>query len=201
MSGVTCAAAAAAAAAGGAVRATSAGTKSVPGYPHAAANFFLVEDVERGETPVSAISSSPSVIASFGAKAVVRATSAVGTADAVALPNNEKVNPAAPRADTAALVLRFCFEACFTCGMISSCVSRRKSTAAQRVRRFNRGPGEKKRMGHVKGCRQRMQSSTLTARPRRNKKQERGGRLPACPVGPHGRPLAPARHGRPNTFP
>ena len=56
---------------------------------------------------MSAISSSPSVIASIGAKAVVRGTSAVGTADAVALPNSEKVNPATPRADTAALVPRF----------------------------------------------------------------------------------------------
>jgi hypothetical protein len=62
---------------------------------------------------MSDISSSPSVIDSFGAKAVVCGTSAVGTADAVALPDSEKVNPAAPRADTAALVARFRFEACF----------------------------------------------------------------------------------------
>ena len=40
-----------------------------------------------------------------------------GTADADALPSNEKVNPAAPNAGMAALVTRFRFEACFTCGM------------------------------------------------------------------------------------
>jgi hypothetical protein len=56
LSGVTCAAAAAAAG-GGAVRAptdraTSAATISAPGYLHAAANFFLIEDVERGETGI-----------------------------------------------------------------------------------------------------------------------------------------------------
>jgi hypothetical protein len=39
------------------------------------------------------------MIASFGAKCVVCGTSAVGTADADALPSNEKVNPAAPNAD------------------------------------------------------------------------------------------------------
>jgi hypothetical protein len=80
---------------------------------------------------MSAISSSPSVIASFGAKAVVCGTSAVGMADAVALPNSEKVNPAAPRADTAALVPRFRFEACFTCGMASSGASLHKNTTAR----------------------------------------------------------------------
>jgi hypothetical protein len=63
------------------------------------------------------------VIAWFGAKCVVCGTSAVGTADADTLPSNEKVNPAAPNAGMAALVTRFCFEACFTCGMVASSVS------------------------------------------------------------------------------
>jgi hypothetical protein len=71
----------------------------------------------------SAISSSLRVIATFGANGVVCGTSAVGTADAAALPSNEKVNPAAPNADAAALVTRFCFETCFTRGMVASSVS------------------------------------------------------------------------------
>jgi hypothetical protein len=74
---------------------------------------------------MSAISSSPSVIASLDAEAVVCGTSAVGTTDAVALPNNAKVKPAAPRADTVALVRRFGLEAFLTFGMGSSCASQR----------------------------------------------------------------------------
>jgi hypothetical protein len=62
------------------------------------------------------------VIASFGAKCVFCGTSAVGTPEADALPNSEKVNPAAPKAGRAALATRFCFEACFTCGMVASSV-------------------------------------------------------------------------------
>ncbi len=45
---------------------------------------------------------------------------AIGTADANALPAIEKVNPAAPKAGTAALVTRFFSEACFTRGMVAS---------------------------------------------------------------------------------
>jgi hypothetical protein len=59
----------------------------------------------------------------FGAKCVVCGTSAAGTAEADALPSNEKVNPAAPNAGMAALLTRFCLEACFTCGMVASSVS------------------------------------------------------------------------------
>jgi len=79
---------------------------------------------------MSAISSSPSVTASFGAKGAVCGTSAVGTADAAALPNNEKVNPAAPNADTVALVARFGFEDCFTFGMAASSINCCKSATA-----------------------------------------------------------------------
>lgn len=46
--------------------------------------------------------------------------SAIGTADANALPANEKVKPAAPNAGTAVFVTRFFFEACFTRGMVAS---------------------------------------------------------------------------------
>jgi hypothetical protein len=50
-------------------------------------------------------------------------TSAVGIVDADALPTSEKPNPAAPSAITAAaLVLRFCFEVCFTRDMVASFV-------------------------------------------------------------------------------
>jgi hypothetical protein len=42
---------------------------------------------------------------------------AVGIVDADVLPTIEKLSPAAPSTFTAALVLRFCFEACFTRGM------------------------------------------------------------------------------------
>jgi len=55
-----------------------------------------------------------------GAKLVVCCKSAVGTADADAPPTSEIVRPAAPKAGTAALVTRFCFEACFTRGMVVS---------------------------------------------------------------------------------
>jgi hypothetical protein len=47
-------------------------------------------------------------------------TSPVGTADANALPANEKVKPAAPSTGMAVLVTRFFFEACFTRGMVAS---------------------------------------------------------------------------------
>jgi hypothetical protein len=51
---VTCAAAAAAAGGGaaGGAGADRAATASAIGYLHAAANFFLIEDMERGETDV-----------------------------------------------------------------------------------------------------------------------------------------------------
>jgi hypothetical protein len=44
--------------------------------------------------------------------------SAVGTADADALPTSEKVNPTAPRAGTV-FVTRFRFEACFAPGIVA----------------------------------------------------------------------------------
>jgi len=48
----------------------------------------------------------------------------VGIVDADALPTSEKLSPAAPSTFTAAaLVLRFCFEACLTRGMVASSVS------------------------------------------------------------------------------
>jgi hypothetical protein len=47
----------------------------------------------------------------------------VGIVDADALPTSERPSPAAPSAVTAALVVRFCLEACFTRGMVASFVS------------------------------------------------------------------------------
>jgi hypothetical protein len=45
----------------------------------------------------------------------------MGIVDADAPPTSEKLNPAAPSAFTvAALVVRFCFEACLTRGMVAS---------------------------------------------------------------------------------
>jgi hypothetical protein len=45
----------------------------------------------------------------------------VGIVDADALPTSEKLSPAAPSAFTAAaLVVRFCFEACLTRDMVAS---------------------------------------------------------------------------------
>jgi hypothetical protein len=46
--------------------------------------------------------------------------SVVGTADASALPDSEKVSPAKPSAGTAAFVIRFVFEACFARCMAAS---------------------------------------------------------------------------------
>jgi hypothetical protein len=47
--------------------------------------------------------------------------SVVGIMDADALPASEKLSPAAPSAVTAAaLVVRACFAACFTRGMVAS---------------------------------------------------------------------------------
>ncbi|QQO33636.1 hypothetical protein JJC00_34900 [Bradyrhizobium diazoefficiens] len=46
--------------------------------------------------------------------------SSAGTADAIALPASEKVSPANPSAGTAALVIRFLFEACFVRRMAAS---------------------------------------------------------------------------------
>jgi hypothetical protein len=60
------------------------------------------------------------VIIMPGEKFCACLTSPVGTADANALPASEKVNPAAPNAGTAVLVMRFFFEACFTRGMVAS---------------------------------------------------------------------------------
>src|ERR1700744_2698242 len=49
---------------------------------------------------------------------------AVGTVDADVLPTSEKLSPAAPSTFTAAaLVVRFCFEACLTRRMVASSVS------------------------------------------------------------------------------
>jgi len=51
--------------------------------------------------------------------------SSAGAADAIALPAIEKVSPANPSAGTAALVIRFVFEACFArCMAASSMVGR-----------------------------------------------------------------------------
>ena len=65
----------------------------------------------------SAISSSPSVTVCVGAKLSFCGTSAVGVADAKAPPTSPTDKPAAPTAGTAALATRFCFEACFPCGV------------------------------------------------------------------------------------
>jgi hypothetical protein len=49
---------------------------------------------------------------------------AVGSVDADVLPASEKLSPAAPSTFTAAaLVVRFCFEACLTGDMVASSVS------------------------------------------------------------------------------
>jgi hypothetical protein len=48
----------------------------------------------------------------------------VGIVDADALPTSEKLSPAAPSTfAAAALVARFCFEACLNLGMVASSVS------------------------------------------------------------------------------
>lgn len=75
----------------------------------------------------SAISSSPSMSAKFGARLVVCCTSAIGTADADAPPVSEKVKPAAPSAGKAALVTRFFVEACFTRDIVASSIRGNKS--------------------------------------------------------------------------
>jgi hypothetical protein len=62
----------------------------------------------------SAISSSPSVKACGGVTVNFCGASTAGTAVAEAVPASEKVNPAAPKAGTAALATLFRFEACFT---------------------------------------------------------------------------------------
>jgi hypothetical protein len=87
---------------------------------------------------MSAISSSPSVIAGLGAKFGLCGMSPVGTTEADAPPASEKVNPAAPSAGRAVLVTRFFFEACFTrCMVASSNVARRISVKAS-LRRANK---------------------------------------------------------------
>src|SRR5690349_2619926 len=61
--------------------------------------------------------------------------SAVGIADADALPASERPSPAVPNAVTAAaLVARACFAACFTRGMVTpvSCCERADLTIASR---------------------------------------------------------------------
>jgi len=70
----------------------------------------------------SAISSSPSVTACDGEKFNFCGASMAGTADAEALPASEKVNPAAPKAGTAALATLFRFEACFTRDIVASSI-------------------------------------------------------------------------------
>ena len=87
----------------------------------------------------SASSSSPSVTIMPGEKFCACLTSPVGTADASALPASENVNPAAPNAGTAVLVIRFFFEACFTRGMVaSSDVARKDIRDAPILRRPNK---------------------------------------------------------------
>jgi hypothetical protein len=61
-------------------------------------------------------------MACVGAYFKVCGASAVGTADADALPTSERVNPAAPNAGTAALVTRCRLGACFTRGMVASSI-------------------------------------------------------------------------------
>jgi hypothetical protein len=71
----------------------------------------------------SAISSSPSVIVAWvGEKFIACVASALGMADAEALPASEKVKPAAPSAGTAALATVFLLEACFTRDIVASSI-------------------------------------------------------------------------------
>jgi hypothetical protein len=77
----------------------------------------------------SASSSSLSALNWPGVKFSLCWGSSAGTADAIALPAIEKVSPANPSAGTAALVIRFFFEACFVrCMAASSVVEERSST-------------------------------------------------------------------------
>jgi hypothetical protein len=64
----------------------------------------------------------------------------VGIVDADALPTSEKPSPAAPSTFTAAaLVVRFCFEACLTPDMIASSVSSCEIAWQACARRERRG--------------------------------------------------------------
>jgi hypothetical protein len=57
----------------------------------------------------------------------------MGVVDADALPTSERPSPAAPSPfRAAALVVRFCFEACLTRGMVASSVSERLLTIPAR---------------------------------------------------------------------
>jgi hypothetical protein len=61
--------------------------------------------------------------------------SAAGIVDADALPTSEKPNPAAPSiVMAAALVVRFCFEACLTRGMVASSIGSWECLNAASVR-------------------------------------------------------------------
>ena len=103
---MTCAAAAAAAGGGaadggaGGAGADRAATASAIGYLHAAANFFLIEDMERGETDVGYFFLTERDCLIRCERRCLRTSAA----DAVALPNSEKVNPAAPTSNCPALL-------------------------------------------------------------------------------------------------
>src|SRR5581483_6651017 len=79
-----------------------------PAVPCSLSNRWKVERL------TSAISSSPSRTPWVGEKFSFCTVSAVGMVAADAPPASANVNPAAPSAGTAALVMRFLLEACFT---------------------------------------------------------------------------------------
>src|SRR5262252_4609155 len=85
----------------------------------APAVLFSLSNRWKVERLTSAISSSPSRTPWVGEKFSFCAVSADGRVDAEAPPASENVNPAAPRAGTAALVTRFRLEACFS-GIVAS---------------------------------------------------------------------------------
>jgi len=77
---------------------------------------------------------------------------AVGSVDADVLPASEKLSPAAPSTFTAAaLVVRFCFEACLTRDMVASSVSSCEiawQTCARRNRRASVTFAVKREISH-----------------------------------------------------
>src|SRR4029077_3944171 len=74
----------------------------------------------------SCISSSPRTKRCLGEVSSDCGIQAAGIVDADALLDSERPSPAAPSTFTvAALVVRFCFEACLTRGMVASSVSER----------------------------------------------------------------------------
>ena len=89
---------------------------------HVAASDFLIGEIERGETDVGHFLFAKNE-ALIGRDVVDGGKSAVGIVSADALPPSESPSPAVPSAVAAtALVVRACFEACFTLGMVASFV-------------------------------------------------------------------------------